>query len=169
MDQNKIQEIFKSVLDGLKSKLDDLDKKGSSFYSKLQVVQTKLNNHIKNSCANQLEWFKSNGKIQDGENGLSLSVNDNIDSKEADKHLNEFKACVNQNDFGLEAFFQSSQHQQQDIEQKNTNCIEKCLQNQKDENVFRNCISTCFSNTLGDMNNSFEAIDKKLGEITNKL
>jgi uncharacterized protein YneR len=169
MDQNKIQEIFKSVLDGLKSKLEDLDKKGSSFYNKIQIIQSKLNNHIKNSCGNQLEWFKHNGTVQDGENGLSLSVNENIDSSEAKNHLDDFKACVNQNDFGLEAYFQTTQNQQQDIEQRNNNCIEKCLQNQKDENVFKNCITSCFTNTINEMNNSFEAIDKKLGEITNKL
>ena len=169
MDQEKIQNIFKSVLDGLKGKLDELDKKGQSFYSKIQIIQNKLNSHIKKSCKNELDWFSQNGQIVDGEQGLSLSVNENTDQKEAEKHLDAFKSCVSQNDFGLEKYFMSVQNQQQDIEQKNTSCIEKCLGNERDENSFRNCISSCFNNTIVEMNNSFDAIDKKLGEINNKL
>lgn len=169
MDQNKIQQIFKNVLDGLKNQLDELERKGNSFYNKVQHLQNKLGTHIKTSCADQLDWFKSNGSINDGENGLSLSVNDNVSQEEANKRLNDFKTCVGKNDFGLEAFFQTNQQKQQDIEQRNTQCIEKCLQSSKEEGVLKNCITVCFTNTIDEMNGSFEVLEKKINEISNKL
>ncbi len=169
MDQKKIQQIFKNVIDNLQPQLDQLEQRGNGFFKKVQVIQTKLGIHIKKACASQLEWFAQNGTVNDGENGLSLTVNENISQDVANQHLDEFKSCVSKNDFGLEAFFQTNQQKQQDIEQRNTMCIEKCLESSKEENAFKSCITGCFTNTIKEMNNSFEVFDGKINEITNKL
>jgi hypothetical protein len=170
MDDKQIQTIFKTVLDSLKSKLDALDTRGQGFYQNLQAVQQRLNDHIKKTCSDELSWFEKNGKVDDGENGLNLSVHDEVDQAEAEKRLNNFTACARNNDFGLEDFFRRMQIQQQTVEESNTDCIRTCMEkNNKEPKSFQDCITTCFSSTVVDMNKSFDSIEKKVNEVKSRL
>jgi uncharacterized protein YdiU (UPF0061 family) len=170
MDDKQMQNVFKSVIDSLKSKLEGLDTRGQSFYQDLQKLQNKVSSQLKNKCAKQLEWFEQNGKIEDGENGLGLSVNDDIDQAEAEKRLNEFTACASKNDHGLEDFFRKMQNHQQSIEQTNSECIRTCIdKNGKEPNPFKDCITSCFNTTIVEMNQAFDSIEKKISEVNSKL
>jgi hypothetical protein len=170
MDDKQIQNIFKNVLDGLKSKLDALDTRGQKFYKSLQSIQEKVNKHIKSNCARELDWFEKNGKVEDGEAGLGLSVNDDVDRAEAEKRLDNFKACARNNDYGLEDFFMKMQTQQESIEHTNSDCIQNCLAKKgKEEDQLRDCLTSCFSSTIVEMNKTFDGIEKKINEVNNKL
>jgi hypothetical protein len=169
MDDKQVENIFKKVLDNLRSKVDELDRKGQGYYAKLQDLQSKLNTHLRKSCANEIEWFNKNGQVQEAEQGMNFSINKGVDEKEAQKRMDEFTACARKNDFGVEKFLQDVSSQQQKINEENEGCIGKCMENKKDVGIFQECITKCFSTTLDDLSRSFDTIDGKVGEVNRKI
>jgi hypothetical protein len=171
MEDQEVQNILYKVIDRLKSKVEEVDMKSQQYFQKLQKLQKKLNEHMKKTCKEQIEWFKFNGQINENDQGINFSVNRGVDAKEAESRLEDFKQCARKNDFGMEDFLQNIAKSHEKIDSENNTCVNLCFQNRKMDklNELEECFSKCFGNSLRDIEKSFDTIDTKVNEISYKL
>lgn len=163
-NETKVRNIFQKVVEDFKTQLEDLNKKMNSFNPKLQTLGLQIQNKIKQSCPKQFDWLEANSVMQsDG----SMDLRTDIPQDERDRKLKELEKCADDNDQGLRLFFDEVGRQQMKAQDNANNCFETCYEKSSSlaDDELKVCFKNCFNSNITEMNNIFNAIERKINDV----
>jgi hypothetical protein len=169
-DKKRLSTLLKEVYDSFVDKLTILDKKSQDVEHKMEILNPKLQSHLKSKCAQEFAWIEKNGKIVTKDGITGIDIND--DAKPyAEENFKKWEKCTNENDFGFRQNLAKVEDNFQNVQNDQQECMNKCITslNSKNDNEVKDCFKGCFNSffdfnlkTLSDTLNNIEEIERKI-------
>ncbi len=169
-DQQRLRNIYESVMKDMEYRTRGLELKGKGFEGKMTNLQKKLMSVIMEHCRSSYEWIEKNGKPVEKNGQVTLELSPE-NQAEGVRYMEEFQECSDRHTGGLGGFMQNVKTNQEKVYISNQQCIGQCFFNintQEDDQI-KGCVRNCMESTLSSMENIFSDIENKLEDFDRRF
>jgi hypothetical protein len=167
---SRADKIFKEIVDEEKSQIDNIQMKTKKIHHYLIDMQKQILDYARGPCKDEFALIEKSGEVFFDDTGFKIKIREN-NNTDADAKIGNFVECLSRHDLGMKEFFDKMNVNLSHINEQSNKCLDSCVNYdwEKTEIELKACMKKCITSSYVEFGNCFDAIEKKITEVSNKL